>query len=342
MKAAGYYDAHSEYQRRVIEAGEPLIREMIAAAGVDPAGGTFTIADYGAGTGATSVRAVRTALEALRERALDLPVLAVHNDVATSDFTQLFRNIAGPDGYLDVAGGTVYPAAVAGSFFAQVLPDASVHAGMCSNAAHWLREQPRLSTPDGMYFSDTTGQARAELAERAASDWRAFLAARAAELAPGGHLLVQGIGGADGHVSSSRLLRVMWEVAVGLAEDGLLDRETLDLYVFPVYCRTMEEVQAPGLLDVVSCAVDEVSNPYWEARERDGDRQAYAQTYVEFVRAFAEPTMLANLFQPGAIGVDRQWLSDTFFDRLRDATSADPEAGRYEAWIVRTLFRAPS
>lgn len=339
MKAAGHYDAHSEYQQRVIEAGEPLIREMIAAADVDPAGGAFTIADYGAGTGATSVHAVKTAVAALREGASDLPVLAVHNDVPTSDFTQLFRNIAGPDGYLDLPGGPVYPAAVAGSFFAQVLPHASVHAGMCSNASHWFREQPRLSTPDGMYLSDATGTARAELAERAATDWRAFLASRAAELAPGGHLLVQGIGTTGEHVSSARLLRVMWEVAVGLAGDGLLDRDTLDLYVFPVYCRTAEEVQATGLLDVVSCVVDEVSNPYWEALERDGDRQAYAQAYVEFVRAFAEPTMLANLFTPGATGIDPQELSDTFFDRLRAATEADPDAGKYEAWVVRTLFR---
>jgi cyclopropane-fatty-acyl-phospholipid synthase len=338
MKAAGYYDAHSEYQRRVIEAGEPVIREMIAAADFEPAGGTFTIADYGAGTGATSVGAVKTAVAALRERAPDIPVLAVHNDVPTSDFTQLFRNIAAPESYVNVPGGPVYPAAVAGSFFAQVLPDASVHAGMCSNAAHWLREQPRLPTPDGMYFSDATSDARAELAERAARDWHAFLAARAAELAPGGHMLVQGIGSADGHVSSARLLRVMWEVAVGLADDGLLDRETLDLYVFPVYCRTVEEVREPGLLDVVSCVVDEVSNPYWETLERDGDRRPYAQAYVEFVRAFAEPTMIANLFTPGAAG-DPQQLSDTFFDRLRAATEADPEEGKYEAWIVRTLFR---
>jgi hypothetical protein len=339
MKAAGYYDAHSEYQRRVIESGEEVIRAMIAGADLDSVDGAFAIGDYGAGTGATSVRAVKTALAALRERAPDLPVLAVHNDVLTSDFTQLFRNVAGADGYLQVPGGPVYSGAVAGSFFGQVVPTSSVHAGMCSNASHWFREQPRVRTPGGMYFSDAEGEARTELADRAAGDWEAFLAARAAELAPAGQLLVQGIGTTGEHVSSARLMRVMWDVAVGLADDGLLDRETLDLYVFPVYCRTMEEVQAPGLLDVVSCVVDEVSNPYWEALERDGDRRAYAKAYVEFVRAFAEPTMLANLIAPGTTGVDPQELSGTFFDRLRAATEADPEEGKYEAWIVRTLFR---
>src|SRR5213593_3681926 len=31
MKGAGHYDAHSEYQRRVIEDGEPVIRSLVDA-----------------------------------------------------------------------------------------------------------------------------------------------------------------------------------------------------------------------------------------------------------------------------------------------------------------------
>jgi hypothetical protein len=85
--------------------------------------------------------------------------------------------------------------------------------------------------------------------------------------------------------------------------------------------------------------VDEVSDPYWEAFERDGNRAAYAQTYMEFVRAFAESTLLTHLFEPGATGIDPQALSNMFFERLCDATAADPDAGRYEAWVVRTVFR---
>ena len=103
--------------------------------------------DYGAGTGANSIHAMRTAIEAVRGRAADLPVLAVHNDVLTSDFTQLFHNVGGAGGYLGLDGGPVYTAAAAGSFFDQVLPSASVDAGMCSNAAHWFREQPDVACP---------------------------------------------------------------------------------------------------------------------------------------------------------------------------------------------------
>jgi hypothetical protein len=348
MKAG--YDAHSEYQRRVIEGGDPLIRSAVAGLDLPPEGEAVTLVDYGAGTGATSVHAMGTAVAALRDRDANRPVLAVHNDVLTNDFTQLFRNVAAPGGYLDAAGGPVFPAAAAGSFFNQVLPAGSVHLGTCSNASHWLREQPSVRVPQGMYFCDATGGAREALAGQAAADWLAFLQARSAELAGEGRLVVQGIGTSeqDGEerVSASRLLRVMWKAADALAAEGRLDPDLLEQYVFPVYCRSAEEAAAPlqsgaeleGVLTVADQVVDEVANPYWEAYERDGDAGAYAKTYVEFVRAFAEPSLISGLFKPAAQGTSPEALSDAYFERLEQLTAAEPEAGRYEAWVLRTTF----
>ena len=134
MRAGGYYDAHSEYQRVVIEGGDEIIRVDRRGTRPRDSARARTIVDYGAGTGATSVHAMSVAIGALRERATDLPILAVHNDVATNDFTQLFRNVSGDDGYLATPGAPIYPAAAAGSFFTQVLPSGSVDLGMCSNA----------------------------------------------------------------------------------------------------------------------------------------------------------------------------------------------------------------
>lgn len=307
------YDAHSEYQRRVVEGGDKLIRELVGALDLPASGATLAVTDYGAGTGATSVHAMRTAIAAVRARVADLPVLAVHNDVLTSDFTQLFHNVGGAGGYLGLDGGPVYTAAAAGSFFDQVLPAASVDAGMCSNAAHWFREQPDVDVPEGMYFSDATGAARKALADLAAGDWQAFLTARAAELRPHGRLLVQGIGRTDTLVSAGKLLTVMWQVAVAMANAG--------------------EVSAtvPGLA-VASLTREEVANPYWEQYERDGDAAAYAKTYIEFVRAFAASSLTAGLFGGST------HLCDEYFARMQAATEADPEAGRYEAWIVRVTF----
>jgi hypothetical protein len=346
----GSYDAHSEYQRRVVEGSDELIREAAGAIDLGATEGSVTVIDYGAGTGATSVHAVGTALAALRERDRDRPLQAIHNDLPTSDFSQVFRTAAGADGYLHSGGGQVFALAAAGSFFNQVVPSGSVELGLCSNASHWLRRQPGAAIPDGMFFSEAEPKEREAIAEQAAGDWLAFLEARAAELRPGARLLVQGIGSTDDgrHVSASRLLRVMWRAAADLAEAGRLDQRLFDAYVFPVYCRSVAESASPvadggPLADALELEVqrlEEVSNPYWEEYERSGDADAYAETYTEFVRAFAETTMLANLFEPGAKRIEPAELCDRYFARLRELNAADPEAGRYEAWILRLVFRA--
>ena len=133
---------------------------------------------------------------------------------------------------------------------------------------------------------------------------------------------------------------------LSLADDGLLDHAALDDYVFPVYCRSAAELTAPlrdggplaGRLEIVATEEGDVANPYWAAFERDGDAEAYAEAYTEFVRAFAEPTMTAHLFEPAATSGDAANLCDEYFARLRAATADDPGAGRYEAWIVRLVL----
>ncbi len=352
MKADGFYDLHSEYQRRVIEAGDPLLSRLAAELDLDASSGPIVVADYGSSTGATSSHAMSTVLRALAERGIDREIVAVHNDVPTNDFTQLFRNVTGENGYLGIGGATVYPLACAGSFFDQVLPASTVDLGMCSNAAHWFREQPETEPGAGMYFADLPAAPRSALEHQAAADWQRFLSARASELAPGGCLLVQGIAtinDADGseRVSAAKLLGEMWEVALELADSGLLDREVLDRYVFPVYCRSEREATAPvekagplaEILESVHVDVEEVANPYWETLERSGDREAYAETYTQFMRAFTESTLTEHLLGPGSRGEDLEVLSNQFFERFRTRSASDPEAGRYEAWILRVVYR---
>lgn len=347
MKRGGYYDAHSEYQRRVVEAGTAAICEAVNELDLGATEGALTIADYGAGTGATSVQAMRTAIDAVRARSRDLPVVAIHNDLPTSDFGAL-RLAAQDGGYLELGGGPIYSTAAAGSFFDQVLPDGAVLFGTCFNAAHWYRRQPDVDRLDGMYFSAAEGDQRKRLAAQAAADWEAFLGARAAELAPEGRLLVQGIGtDEDGRVSAAKLLDQMWRVAVGLTDRGMLDREVLDRFIFPVYCRTAAEAAAPvatggklaGKLTLVASRMEEVPNPYWEELERTRDATEYAKAYTAFVRAFSESTLDRELFGPGAHGGAPDSVRDEFFKDLEGATAADPAAGRYHAYVLTVVFQ---
>jgi cyclopropane-fatty-acyl-phospholipid synthase len=216
MKGGGYYDDHSEYQRSVAATGASLIEQCVAALPMPPPDRPVVIVDYGASTGANSLASVSAAVELVRARNAQQPVAAVHNDLPTNDWNQLFANLASrPDSYAHLDGPAVLPLVSAISFFEPAVPPASAHLGVSFSAAHWLRRQPTVTVREGFYFCEAKGAARSELAAQADADWTAFLTARAADLAPGGRLLVQMVGseapasGGEPHVTARKLLRAL-------------------------------------------------------------------------------------------------------------------------------------
>jgi hypothetical protein len=162
------YDAHSQYQRAVTDTAAELIAQSVDAVPLS-SGVAFVVADYGSSTGANSVAAVRTAIETARGHDAARPVVALHNDLPTNDWNQLFRNLAtSPDSYLQLAGPRVLPLASAVSFFLPAAPTGSVHLGVSFAAAHWLREQPKVAVPNGFYFCEATGMANDGIVDRGA------------------------------------------------------------------------------------------------------------------------------------------------------------------------------
>ncbi len=361
MKGSGYYDSHSEYQRRVAASGSERLAALVTGMepiDVDP----FTIVDYGCSEGANSVVAIGGALRALRTRAADTTVVTVHNDLPTNDFNTLFRNLSHrEDSYLRVPGGPVLPMASATSFYEPVVPSGRAQLGVSFSAAHWLREEPTARVPGSFLISDATGQDRKALAQQADRDWSRFLAMRASDLGAGGVLFVQMIGSLppDGHeqkATARKLIRAMYDVAKAMVDDGRLRQEALDGYVFPTYMRTVAEATAP--LDHPSsplarsfhidvAQVDAVPNPYFEAYRETGDEQIYAEHYVAFVRAFSESTIRNGLLAPGIIGGSIDAAVDDFYAELRRRTALDPEWSRFEDWtlivaLTRLKDRSPT
>jgi len=355
MKGDGYYDDHSEYQRHVAATGTSYIDDCVAALPLPPPDRAVVIVDYGASTGATSLASVRSAIVAVRARNPSQPVVAVHNDVPTNDWNQLFANLlALPDSYTKLSGPAVVPLASAISFYEPAVPTASAHLGMSFSAAHWLRTQPSVTVPEGFYFCEATGDARTALAALADADWTTFLSARAADLAPGGRLLVQMVGsesngtGGEPHVTARKLMRAMNEVASELVAEEKLDGRAVDHYLLPVYARTVEEARAPlerrgspmaEAFTIETVRTDLVANPYLGRWHDDRDNVAYGQSYAAFVRGFTESSLRAHLFTADATrGHDPTTVLDEYFTRLAQRFASDPEADAFEDWTLTVVL----
>ena len=262
MTAHGYYDDHSEYQRKVAETGSALVRGCVDAVAVPEPGETFVVADYGASTGRNSIAAVRNAIDQVRSRRPDQMAAALHNDLPTNDWNEFFTNLqTSPDSYLSLepsaslgtqqglAGPPVLPLVSAVSFFEPAAPAGSVHVGVSFSAAHWLRTQPTVAVPDGFYFCEATGTRRAPRSPRRRTPTGSRSSRRAHRIctaAAGCWSRWSGASrrptpGASHGVTARLLLRAMADVAAGMAADGDLDPAAVASYILAVYARTPEE-----------------------------------------------------------------------------------------------------
>jgi hypothetical protein len=349
----GDYDRHSEYQRRVVESGSALVADAVARLPLPEPPDPLVIADLGAGTGRNSMAALGQAVAAARARRADLPIVCVHADLPTNDWNALFASLASsPDSYLRAPGPAALPMAAGRSFFEPVVPRGLARLEVSFSAAHWLRSAPRVALPGALYFCEASGAARLALAEQAAADWEAFLRARAADLAPGGRLLVEcvgteaGPGGAE-LVTARETMAAVGEVAAELAGEGTLSREALEAYVFPVYARTVAEARAPveagGALgeafEVVGATTAAVPNPYLDRWREDGDAAAYARDAVAFVRGFSESALRLGLFpEDGGRGAAADRAIDELFARLEARFAAAPERDAFRDWTLTVVL----
>lgn len=345
MVGGGFYDAHSGFQAAVADEGAELLAKAVAAVAL-PADGHFLVADYGCAEGKNSIAVVGRALDGLAARApLELAVL--HNDVPSNDFSRLIANLALPTSYLAKRPETRVLLAPR-SFFERVAETASVDLGTSESAAHWLSRQPEnLDMPTSLYRSDAPPAQRAKILAQAASDWLAFLSARAEEMRPGGVLLVQMLG-ADGtanpvRVSAAGLLNLMNACLVELVRAGEIPADVYARFCFPVVPRTVEEAIAPirGALadrfELLHAGLVPVPSPYEQALARTGAVAGFARDYVAFTRAFSEATLTSGLFAHGKS--DPTALADRFYGMMQARLEAGPHAYPFDDLTLSIMVR---
>jgi hypothetical protein len=327
MAAGGFYNRHAWLQAAGIELALPALASAAAAV---PVGAPVMIADYGCSQGRNSLRPVRVALDILRARAADIPVSVVHIDQPANDFASLFAVMnEAEESYLRTHPET-YALAVGRSFFQQVLPPASVTLGWSSFAAMWLtRTPPEAAGHVSALFAPPEIAAR--LREQGATEWRAFLIARAAELRPGGRLVVLFPGpGEAGGLGLALLLRAGIAALDRLVAEGRLDREARARAFIPTLPRTGKEMRAPfeagqfaGLELEAFEDYPQLPDPAWERFLHDGDLASLADAYLSFFQATFLPSLLHSM-APFDSSEERERIGLALAQGLRQALQADP------------------
>ncbi|MCR9213566.1 MAG: class I SAM-dependent methyltransferase [Proteobacteria bacterium] len=347
------YNENSSAQLQIVRRQATLLQILVDR--VEPDGSDMRIVDYGCGPGLSTIEAVRPSIEAYRAKSPEGPIVVCHADQPGNDWNTLFRLIESPSGYL-VGQKAVRTEAAVGSFYDQMATEDSVSIGTCFAASHWLSEAISLDAPGTVWFADLVGDARVNMWDQAVGDWTRFLSHRARELKSGGFFLVSTLGSVpdpdeiNGTAASGRgVYRALQSIAQEMVDDGLIDPEVLNKFVFGLWFLTAAEAREPLETDPFlkeAFEIEEIN--VVEATGNAGDFFAaliddpvkYAEAYTGYIRAYADSTLHKQLFEPSAKdSVTVEKLAEEYYRRLNALYLQHPAKYAFELWTLTVILR---
>ena len=344
MKGGGYYSQSTQGAKHVIDNASGMLLEAVAALPTLTPNQVIQIADYGAADGGTSKQTIRNVVAALRERFPDNQILVTYTDLASNDFSVLFKSMQGlgeqDENTYYKEFDNVFVHACGIGFHYQLLPNNTLDIGFSATAMHYVSEKP-CEIPDHVHMVGASGDVLVQFSKRAAQDWENILVARANELRRGGRLVImnfgqdeQGryLGNTDG-INMFNTFDLHWR---SMVDEGIITKDEYLNASFSQYYRTVAEFTAPfdnpnsvvskAGLKLVSAHTAVVNCPYAAAyKSANGEMSAreFAQSYIPTLRSWSE-TVFANGLSMDRPADERAAIVDAFYQRYEDMVAADP------------------
>jgi hypothetical protein len=347
MRGAGYYSSNTIGAKTVIDKVGDLV---VAAASKMPAlavGKAFTIADFGAADGGTSMDMMRRLVRAIRVREPNLQISITYTDLPHNDFSTLFRlsqGLLGPrteTPLADTPGLFIFSSGT--SFYRQIFPDNSLSLGFSATAMHWISNRPCMIA-DHVQAVGAAPAERERFRAQAMRDWETILLARARELRPGGRLALANFcvdeeGRYLGHTSGVDMFGSFARHWRDLVRAGRINETEYVSATFQQFYKTPDEFAAPfrDPASAVSCAGLKLESiftmvtpcPYAAEFKRHGDARAFAKAYVPTLRSWSE-TVFAGALDPSRPAAERAGIIDDFYGFYEAAVAAAPEGHRMD------------
>ncbi|MEP3277578.1 MAG: hypothetical protein ABJN26_19255 [Stappiaceae bacterium] len=347
------YNQNSSAQKMMVASKADRIRSLVEQLGiVEP---EMRMVDFGCGPGMSAIETVRPAIDAYRSLSDDAPIAVCHADQPGNDWNALFGLATGANGYIHAHNGIRIEAAI-GSFYDQMVPDNSVALATCFAACHWLSHALRLDASETVWFADLEGEARDKMAALARQDWARFLHCRAREMRPGGFLVVSTLGAVsdpsecNGSAASGRgVYRALHVVTKSMSDEGLIDRDVADGFVFSLWFMTEEEARRPfetdpelaSAFDIEDISVSRAGTNWSDVFAALVDEPLkYADAYTGYIRAFADSTLHTHLFSPSAKHEsDVDSMASEFYRRLNALYRTDGAKYAFELWQLSVVLK---
>ncbi len=342
MKRGGYYSQHTKGAQHVINrAGVHVLDELLKQV-IANKGSPFSIVDYGAADGGTSLQLISNIVSKVRESAKNREILVTYTDLPHNDFSVLFRMLH--DDSPQTASylrdyQNVYVLSAGTSFYRQVVPENSVDIAFSATAMHWLSGIPGTIS-NHVHAVGAQGEEWRTFRDYALRDWENILLHRSRELKSGGIFVMANFcideqGRYLGNTGGANMFDTFYRLWSELVESKVITKEECVATTFPQFYKTIEQFCAPfndpksavsrAGLRLIDAYTGLTECPYRSEFNRVGDAQAFADSYVPTLRSWSETVFRSGL-APIRGNQERSEIVDQFYRNYRTEVLSQPHA----------------
>ena len=341
MKGAGYYSAKTAGAKTAIDKTLKLIENALKTI---PSTEILKFADFGSADGGTSQEMWFNVIKLIREKGDDRQIEILYTDLASNDFSTLFKTMQGMHGNSKFAFqnfySNVYVHGCGTGFHKQLMTNNSLTLGFSATAMHYVAERPCL-IENHVHMTGANESEKKLFKNQANKDWETILLNRSKELIKGGRFVCinfgideQGrcLGNTGGHTMFNNFAK-NWKQ---LEDQGIITKQEFINATFTQHYRTVEEFRAPfdnkesvisksGLV-LKSCETMITECPYkihYLNNKNTMSSQEYAKTLIPTMRSWSETVFRNALIDRTENEINE--IVDKFYNLYIDEVSNDPE-----------------
>ncbi|MDC3018001.1 class I SAM-dependent methyltransferase [Paracoccaceae bacterium] len=341
MKGEGYYSQKTAGAKNAIDSIQEILEKYVIS---PPNKEILRFADFGAADGGTSQELWYNLINLIRSRGDDRVIEIIYTDLASNDFSTLFKKMQGMHGEKELAYqkifDNVFVHGCGTGFHQQLLATDSLCLGFSATAMHYVSQKPcQIKKHVHMVGADLAEKRK--FMTQAAEDWESILLSRAKELASGGRFVCMNFGidekgrylGNTGGHSMFDKFNQHWKKHL---DQGKITKEEYINTTFAQHYRTVEEFCAPfndkmskvseAGLKLLSCSTKLTKCPYRETYEkniRTMSKKEFADSLIPTTRSWSETvfrTALSNRCENEA-----NEIIDSFYENYRAEVERDPD-----------------
>ncbi|XP_058740068.1 probable caffeine synthase MTL2 [Vicia villosa] len=309
------YAKNSSLQKKVIMKVKAILEEnMILIMSNKSVKSCWKIADLGCSSGPNTLLFVSNIMNIIRKINMKLnngkPVFQIYlNDVFENDFNTIFKLL--PDFYQQEREknvGECFINATPGNFYGRLFPNNYIDFFHSSYCLHWLSQAPKNLVKNeeplnkgNIYLSKTSPPSVYEAYfKQFEKDFNYFLKSRYEELSLDGVMALTFIG-RESHDKIISVQGIVGMVLNEMVQEGLVEKEKLDMFDFPAYHPTEEEVrqviEAEGSFTLRIVKTFKIG---WDANLQEDvtdyvvDSKMRGEFIAKYHRAVYEPILIAS------------------------------------------------